>query len=438
MEKKILISTVDCWSVFNSANTASTFMSLFKNWKQDNLASIYFRDDVPSSDQCCLYFEISESAIIKSVLIPKVKTGTLYCGSRIIVARRNKKQIEETQSRYRKFSFRRNYLLIWLRELLWLVGKWRSKELNQFLEEFKPDIIIFGMEGYRYFNRINRYIIKKTGAKAIGFFWDDNFTYLQKKRTLGFLINRFLQRRSLKKTVAMCDAFFAISPKTKKEADNFFGIKCDILTKPVDYITKDVCEVERLGVIKVVYTGNLKIGRLDALQVISDVLVKNPDLEEKFSFEIYSSTEVPDRIKENMSKEIHFHGSVPLYEIPGIQKTADVLLLLEDITGDNQKIARLSFSTKIVDYLAQGKCILAVANPEVASTEYLKEHDCAICVDSAENIKVSLKRLVDSPDIIRRMGDNAIRIAKENHSRKVIENRLFKAIERIYYEDSVN
>ena len=57
---------------------------------------------------------------------------------------------------------------------MWLMGHWKSLELCEFLDDFKPDIIIYGMEGYCYFHRIVRYALKYTGATGIGFFWDDN------------------------------------------------------------------------------------------------------------------------------------------------------------------------------------------------------------------------------------------------------------------------
>ena len=321
--------------------------------------------------------------------------------------------------------------MLWIRDFLWFTGKWRSKELDEFLDMYKPEIIIFGMEGYRYFNLINRYIIRKTGAKGIGFFWDDNFTYLQRKKTPGFLINRYLQRKSLKKTASMCDAFFAISPKTKKEADEFFGIDCEIITKPVECESLRSSEIEKTDPIKVVYTGNLKIGRLDALRVISDVLINNPELEKKYEFKIYSSTVIPEKTIKHFSKSIHFCGSVPAYEVSHIQEKASVLLLLEDIIGDNQKIARLSFSTKITDYLAKGKCIIAVANENIASTEYLKQNNCALCVSNFDEIKVCLRNLLEDKELMEKMGMTALSVAKKYHSREVIENKLRKVLERL-------
>ena len=57
-----------------------------------------------------------------------------------------------------------------------------KRKVDDFLEEFKPDILLFSIESYIYFNRINKYIIEKCKPSlVVGFLWDDNFTYKQSK-----------------------------------------------------------------------------------------------------------------------------------------------------------------------------------------------------------------------------------------------------------------
>ena len=66
--------------------------------------------------------------------------------------------------------------MLMLRDIIWKFGRWKTIELNDFLDDFKPDIILHSMEGYNHFNRIIEYAIKRTGARAVGYIWDDNFT----------------------------------------------------------------------------------------------------------------------------------------------------------------------------------------------------------------------------------------------------------------------
>lgn len=427
LNKKILFITMDCWSSYNSATTANTFASLSENYDSNQMASLYLREEIPTSKQCCKFFSISENAVLRSVLKPNTITGKVFSRDEMSVTQRDICNIEKTKERYKKFGVKRNRILLFAREIMWLIGRWKSKELKEFLDDFKPDIVMYGMEGYCYFHRIVRYVLKSTGAKGIGYFWDDNFTYIQHKPTVGFLLHRYMQRRSLKKTVKITQDFFAISPKTKQEADEFFDINCTILTKPVDIVMNNRSRGSN-GKIKIVYTGNLKIGRLDTLKVISDVLDEERNLFDKFIFEIYSGTTIADEDIELFNEAIKFKGSIPSEQVNDVQREADVLLLIEDFQGENKLTARLSFSTKTTDYLGQGKCIFAIGNSDIASIEYLSENDCAICASSKKEIRDAMLRLINNPNLISEYGNKALQVGKVNHSRAIMEERVNKII----------
>ena len=213
----------------------------------------------------------------------------------------------------------------------------------------------------------------------------------------------------------------------KQEADEFFDIDCTILTKPVD-ITIDNCTRTPKEKIKIVYTGNLKIGRLDTLKTISEVLDEEKRLLDKVIFEIYSGTTIADEDLISFNKAIKFKGSIPSEQVNDVQRDADVLLLMEDFQGENKLTARLSFSTKTTDYLGQGKCIFAIGNSDIASIEYLSENDCAICASSKKEIRDAMLRLVENPNLISEYGNKALQTGKRNHSRAIMEERVEKII----------
>lgn len=427
MNKNILFITMDCWSSFNSATTANTFASLFKNYDADRMASLYLREEIPTSKQCCRFFSISENAVLKSVFKPKTHTGKVFERENMTITPEDMRNIEQTKQRYGKLGVKRNKLLLLAREMMWLLGRWKSSEMNVFLDEFKPDVVIYGMEGYCFFHRIVRYVLDYTNAKGIGYFWDDNFTYIQHKKTPFFLIHRFMQRRSLKKTARKTANFFAISPKTKKEADEFFKINCSVLTKPIDAVQKSSSAV-KTDIIKVVYTGNLKIGRLDTLKTISDVLDEEKVLSDRFVFDIYSGTTLDDRILSTLNPSIRFMGSIPAEKVDEVQKAADILLLMEDFQGENKRTARLSFSTKTTDYLGQGKCIFAIGHSDIATIEYFTQQGCAVCASSKEDIRAALLSLTQNPELIAIYGRKALHIGVSQHARAIMEERLYRAI----------
>lgn len=422
---RILVFTMTSW---NSKVGANTWESLLANCTNAQIANIYLRDEIPNSKVCSKYFCISENRVLKSIINRKIKTG------REVIAGENSSikntDLEEHNKRYEKARKKRKYSLLLARELCWKLGKWKTKELNAFIDDFRPDIILHGMDGYVHMNRIVRYAIKRTNAKAIGYIMDDNFTYKQSKK-LGYKIYRFYQRQSLKKLAKYTDAFFAITPKTKQEADKFFNINCTVLTKPLNTIPTAENYEKLNEPLKILYTGNLLIGRDKSLAKISSALKEINKSKCNIVLDVYTQTLLGEEyIKETKNEFCNIYSSISQEEVLRKQKEADVLLFLEDLSEENLT-ARLSFSTKITDYLSSGKCILAIGNHDLAPMQYFKESDSAVIVDDENNIKYGLQTLLER-DKLAFYAKNAVECGLKNHKQEHISKTFITVLNRVY------
>lgn len=422
-QPKILVITVPSW---NSKIGANSWATLLENYDSENIASIYIRDEIPDSEICSRYFCISESKVIKSILKRKIKTGTEVEA----YSQADEKALSEHNERYAKFTKKRRYSMLLARELVWKMGKWKTKELDEFLDSFKPDIILHSMEGYIHLNRIVEYAIKRTGAKAIGYIWDDNFTYKQ-QRNLGYKTYRFFQRKSLKSLAKKTDAFFAISEKTKKEADEFFKINSIVLTKPLSSMP-EVSYSEIKKPIKMLYTGNMFIGRDRSLLRLVNA-IKKLGLENSFEIDAYTKTHLTDEMSASLNCSFcRVHPPIPQAEVLKKQKEADVLLFLEDIDGKDAKIARLSFSTKTTDYLSSGRCIFAIGNMDTAPIEYLKNNNSAIVACSDAEIEKALREITENPGTLIDFAKNSAELGLKNHSKEKIEKIFNDTINEVF------
>ena len=423
---RILVFTVTSW---NSVAGGSPWETLLCHYDRSNIANICIRNEVPDSEVCSRYFQISESKIIQSIFNRKIKTGSEY--NHIVKNSINVEDHDKHNKLYNSQRDKRRYSLLLARELIWMIGKWKTKELDRFLDSFKPDIILHSMDGYIHFNRIIQYAIKRTGAKAIGYIWDDNFSYKQSKR-IGYKMYRFFQRISLNKLRKQSASFFAILPKTKKEADEYFSIDCTLLTKPLNNLP----EVNYHSVnipLKMTYTGNLLIGRDDSLYKVCNALSRINKDKEYIHLDVYSQTEnVCDILKAKGYSFCTVHGSVPQKEALEVQHRSDILLFLEDIDGEYAGSARLSFSTKITDYLSCGKCILAVGNRDTAPIEYFNKTESALIADSDDGIYENLKRLIDDTSELIRIAENARKCGISNHSKEKIQKTFEEVVEGVF------
>lgn len=313
----------------------------------------------------------------------------------------------------------------WLREILWKLGEWNSKELNSFIKEFNPDIFLYSIESYPYFNRINEYIIDKYNPqKVIAYLWDDNFTYKQYQHNIVRKIERFFLRKQVKRLINKSTQVLAISPKMKKECDLEFDINSVVITKPIS----DSLEYEPYkpsNPIKILYTGKLIIGRYDTLLKIANHIREINSSEFKFILDIYTQTNLSDEAKSNLNIPgcVNLHSAVSKNKVIELQKNADILLFAESLSNRNLT-ARLSFSTKLTDYFAAGKCIWAVGNQDLGPINYIKEENAGLVSNSEEEIINILNKISKSPELINDYSQKSYNCGVRNHNSTLIQTKL--------------
>lgn len=421
---KVLVSSIDVW---NNTSGSDTFPNLLSGYHSENVANIYIRSGVPTSAVAGRYFHIDESSVLRSIFFKKENTGyEIRKSQEAETGTMIQESAAKERARYAFFSKHRFWFLLLMREAAWKLGKWKSQELDDFIDDFKPDLLLFPIESYIHFNRINNYLIEKTKAPAIAYMWDDNFSYKGHKN-VGFLINRFLVRKSIKKILGKVDQVLSISPKMQNELYEEYGINSILLTKGTT-VCKSVNEDHNINFpLKLFYTGKLSYGRLNTIQMVSEVVNEINQKDVVIEFDIYSGTKLTERELASLElKGVYFKGSVTQDKVPRVQQSADMLLLAEALSGKHMYDARLSFSTKLVDYLASGKAILAVGRADIASIEYLKENDTALVATSRDELLQILKYETDC-ETIKKYGKRAQQLAEKKHNLYKVQDTLYKA-----------
>ena len=420
MGKKILITSIPSW---NQITGSDTFSSLFASFENCDISNIYISGDVPDSPVCSRYFHIDEQSVVKGVLIRNVKSGKEVSRTSIVPS-----QPTEVN---KILKLKRLRVILWARELAWKLGRWKTDELNAFLDEIRPEVLVFPIENYPYFNRLNQYIIDRCKPqKVIGYFWDDNFSYKQEPYNIFFKIERFFRRIRIRQLVRSCTDILAISPKMKEECDNEFGINSILLTKPI-YSQDSFNEFEISTPIRFLYTGKLVIGREQTIAKVAAAIRQINVNGQKIILDIYTQT----NLSENIRKQIDIpgccvlHDPVPQSEVLRLQKEADVLLFVEALSNRNLT-ARLSFSTKLTDYFAAGKCIWAIGNADLGPIDYIKTEQAGFVSTNDSEIRAVLNQIVNHPDLVISMAKQGYQCGKRNHDYKTITSKLKSIINK--------
>lgn len=425
---RVLVTSVPSWS---SRGGSDTMSSLMQEYGAENVAALYIRADKSDSKSASRYFHIMEGRVMKSILHPSITTGEEFRPKDVIITESSDEQTAE-KARYSTFSKHRWGIFIFAREFVWKLGRWKSKELDAFLDDYKPEVLVCPIESYIHFNTLNEYIIKRCQPKVIGFLWDDNFTYKQEPNNFWHQLHRVWLRRSVRRMVDKCSTIFCLSPKMKDECDKVFGIESQLLTKPI-FNQSEFKPFNVGSPIKMLYTGNLYVGRDKTMMAIADALREVNRDGIKVELDIYTKSVLSekDRARIEVEGACRLHKPIPQSEVFRLQEAAEVLLFAESLERRKNQGARLSFSTKITDYFRAGKCIWAVGSPTLGPIDYLQRMDAAIMSTDAQTIAEALRKMVTDKSIIAEYARKGFDCGKKNHNGDAILNKLYETIKTI-------
>ncbi len=432
MLPKVLAVSLSTWRFDSGIHTQT---DLFKFWDPKRVAQIYTKSDLPNTPVCNLFFQISENAVIKSVLTRKQVGKKVENGAK--AESDEKKAVDEERALYEKAHRKKSWLMTLLREAVWFFGNWKTKALLSFIDDFSPNIYFLPIYPVVYMGWIQLYILKKRPKPYVCYLADDNYSYQVCGKNLFAYIHRFILRGVVEKLARNCREMFTITKTEAEDTDRLFGTHSVVLTKGIDYSALAFKEKEVSAPIKMVYTGKLVIGRASSLVLISKALAEINEDKLRMTMDIYSPDVMDDKTMRLLNANgCTFKGSVPKNEIAAVQESADIAVFVESLEKRYRNAARLSFSTKLTDYFKSGCCIFAIGAPEIAPIEYLKENDAAVIAVSAAEVKTQLLRLAENPALISAYGKKAFECGKRNHDEPVVQETFILTIRRAAREKS--
>lgn len=420
---KVLIIDVNAWREDAPSNT---LLDIFSCWDPDKLALIYTSSAYPATKVCNRFFQIGESQVLKSVFQPWIRVGRVVPIGSTKSDKDTEKEKELRERAHRSFS----KLMRLAREIVWKLGHWKTKNLISFISDFNPDVIFVPIFPYAYMGRIQKYVLKHFRKPYVCYLADDNYSYDSCQSVLDY-VQRCWTRKYVEYLARNCNNMFVIVDKEKEDTDNMFGTDSVILTKSVDFSNKVFVPKELNIPLRFVYTGNLLIGRDKSLSLVADVINRINEEVGKTAAElyIYSQTIPKEQTMKHINcKDSHFCGSISHQEVEQKLQDADVVIFAEALSGKQSNIAKLSFSTKITDYLSNGKCILAIGKEYIAPIDYFSKYKSALIASSPNEVYSRIRQIIDYPEIINQYGEKAYNCAFNNHEKEMMNQRFIKTM----------
>ena len=121
-------------------------MSYFKDWSANDLAQLYVHSEVPTDTICKNYYRITDKEMIKSVFTRK--SGAVLKEADIREGLSDSRTDSGNTARLYQKARKRTPFIYFARNMWWKLGKWKTKKLLNWVDDFNPDVIFLASGDY--------------------------------------------------------------------------------------------------------------------------------------------------------------------------------------------------------------------------------------------------------------------------------------------------
>lgn len=422
---RILIVSNSPWR--NDNSFGNSFTNIFEGIPDLEIANVCCKYGHPESNCISRCYQITEKSLLKNLL----KKGASGKEIPVNAATETDDSEQSGEKAFNKIKKFKSIPLVWIRATIWKIGKWRSPEFEEFIDSFKPDLLFIPIYYSHYLHDINEFILKRFNIPVFGYVSDDVYTLRQFSLSPFYWIDRLILRRKMRRVFSWCQKIYVISETQKREYAEIFGDKFEVLTKCSDFDDSKRPEFKTPGdTLKMIYAGNVSRGRYKILSELAKAVKAVNSGEKKFTLDIYTSTPLSDGKKASLNIDgcCTLHPPVSYSEIRALQAQADILVHAEAFDLKEKLATHQSFSTKIVDYLATNRCILAIGDRSCASIDYFVRNSCGAVALSKNEIYEQLENLCSDKSLLKDYADKAWESGKKNHNRSEMQKKLYDSL----------
>ncbi|MCX8531512.1 glycosyltransferase family protein [Chryseobacterium luquanense] len=430
---KILIISHELWSENN--NGGNVLSNIFSDFDAE-FAQIYCSPGTPNNKLCKKYFQITDKMIINGLLKKKQIGKEINFEEFPYEAKfATKLDIETKKWYFNIFKKYRFSIFSTIRELLWKISPWKTKELERFILEFNPDVIFAPCYSHLFMLRLDRYVKKITNINMISYISDDNYSLRQFNLSPFYWFNRILSRTYIKKTFKDYNLVYTMTEEQSDELEQSLAANMKILRKGAEF-SGECKKVDVNDPIKIVYAGGIYINRWKILAKIGEVLRNINKEGVKIILNIYTQNAVTEKQQHLLhdDKNIFLNPAVSQAELIEIYKSSDIALHVESFELKYRLMTRLSFSTKIVDCLASTCAVMAISWKEHAGLKYLRKNNAAICIDDFSDLDDELKKIAENPELVIDYANKAWLCGQKNHQIKMIHQDIYNDFKHLMFK----
>lgn len=411
MHPKVLIVMTTPYSTSDSSRTLDAY---FHYWEKDRVAQIFSRNWIPNKGHCAEMFQITDANLLKKWLHQPANAGKIYTyeemrsedGNHVL-------QGNAISTLGYKFGVRHSPGIELLRGVLWRHKYWCTSELVNWMDQFKPDVVLYNFSNHLFTQQIALFAAERYGIPIVAVIGDDYYFNDRPSLSPVYKLFRHTFKKLTEKILSHQSSAVYCSDKIKEKYNNYFHIHGDTV-----YINSSLqrCDFQPINKNnpKIVYFGSIRLGRNLALREIADALAK---IDSRYKLEVYSNES--DATIFGMLKDhpnVIYGGGIPYSQVKEKIADSDIFVIAEGFRKEDINFTKYSLSTKAADGLACGHMILAYGPKDAGVIGYMEETGAAQVCTNRNQLSQSITELIRDVDLQKRYYEKAIEVFNRNHT----------------------
>lgn len=431
LPRVLIVGTVP----YNKNATSRAFDAYFHNWPKDKLAQVFSINKAPTKGHCGRFFQITDQRLLKRRFSNKVKTGIAFEDENL-QSEWNDNKLETKSSFFTKLykiGSNKTPFIFLMRKWLWKKKYWLTKEFNDWLIDFCPQVVFLSFSDDFFIPEIALYIATKFNIPIVSSTGDDYIFNNHFSLSPLYHIYRHKYKKLIKKIMNYPGDIIYISDKIRDKYNEYYGRhgQTIYLSSEINY---SALEKEERSTPIFSYFGNVRNGRNDSLVSIACALQK---INSDFMINVYTNENKEQYLKVlKKCKGINLCDSIPYSEVVKKTTESDFLIIVEGTKAKDILTTKYSLSTKVADCLSSGIPTIAFGSEECGVIQYLKATDTACVITNEQELEFSLNEFIFSKDAINRKLENAKKTYQDNHLLEVNNRRFEKIVMDTFIENT--
>jgi hypothetical protein len=405
--KVLIISSV---GLNSKTATGITLKNLFLGWPKENIYQIYDDNSEPDASLCGSYMRFGSSDIpIVHIFKKAIQNLSIF------------KSKNEVKKRPAETVTNSTTVTIGLMGSLGDIAPFDlPRSIVDWVTEFKPDVI-YSVLGS---NRMMSLVLKLNNlcsAPIVPHFMDDWPSTIY-SCSWKFAIHRKILNSKIRDVLDKSPFRMAICVDMANEYTHRYGgaflafMNCVEISEQAPLFNESNTKIVRFG-----FVGGLHLNRWKSLRTVVETIQKSKDRGHPVTVDILAPEK--DLIRySSIFKCFSVIGEMKTIKASEVKKKIndyDVLLHVESFLDDDSLFTRLSVSTKIPQYMAASRPILAYGPGTLSSIRYVERTGSGLVVSEEQdrhNLDTVISQLILSPSLRSEVGQQGFLTAQKYHN----------------------